>query len=113
MGPRVNFDTPGRSCMKMAYSTDGTRYVITLLLHPMASFKFFSTVIWLLKYSYYCTNIGYSHVEQVKKVSHTLWNGMTLRGKLSEFIMGFGTGRLGLCNLIQPNDSWLLVMISV
>ncbi|KAF2584466.1 hypothetical protein F2Q70_00037208 [Brassica cretica] len=33
MGSRVDYDAPGRSCTAMAYSADGTRYLIIICIH--------------------------------------------------------------------------------
>ena len=33
MGSRVDYDAPGRSCTTMAYTADGTRYIIMFTVH--------------------------------------------------------------------------------
>lgn len=37
LGPRVDYDAPGRWCTTMAYSADGTRLLTPLLLQLIAS----------------------------------------------------------------------------
>lgn len=116
MGSRVDYDAPGQSCTRMAYSADGTRYKMLSYFFDCLVFKYFIAGGLIFKilciFSFFPGQIAdFFHVGLVKMENPILLNGMKVKVPSDEVMLVSESDPWVLFNLIRRRTgSWSLGM---